>query len=610
MMNLAPSAALALCLVLPTSQAYKVVPVRAETALPATTFASVHFAGLGACQEQGGELGLIKLVERLLPEFDPAMLPAEANQQAAQAVREIEMAIQQMDQQLAQVGMDRAKVAALLNGPMALGLSRMTFMDGEIVPSMAMVMDVSADHAAAEHVVQLALGAILQEAGEWVDYEAEDLGGTELHLFMPKGQDGSIGMALTDRYLILSNSAGYARDCIRTAHGELASLIDDAGLEHARSRLGDDELLSVYLNTGLLSGWIEMFLPYEVDAVTDALGCRDIDGIYLAIGAGDSRSKEVLHLGVRGPETGLIRSLLAPASHRAAAMCPKDTVLYATSGVDPKGMLQAVHRVIESLPRSLQKEIMSAVNEGSHELEEVHQALALFGPEITIAVPMIGAQGMIPQSLVFIDSGRPEKAMKMILGMVEQQGMEIKTARFRDGEIHYTSIPTAIGQLSPAMIAHDGMVILASDLRALKAAIGRGEQNRRNLTSSESFVATMEEHKGATKLATLRFGDNISQIWGTLLPFLERQLEKQDQLQLPPEILPDEDELREILSDVVLTLTADDSGIAFRAEEPIGLGMVLASAGHALNWFLTTEDVDLSVFKGSLTAANGNKKIY
>ncbi len=609
-MNLAPATALAMCLVLPTSQALKVEAVRAETALPATTYASVHFAGLGACEDKGGELGLIKLIERLLPEFDPEMLPPDASQQAAQAVMEIERAIQQMDQQLAQAGMDRATLARLLHGPMALGLSRVTFFNGEILPSMALVLDVSADHEAGAQVMQMAVGGILQAAGEFIDYETEDLSGTELHLFMPKGQDGTIAMGLTDRYLIFSNSAGYARDCVRTAQGEIASLVDDVGLAHARSRLGEDELLSVYLNTGLLSGWIEMFLPYEVDAVTDALGCRDVDGIYLAIGAGDSRSKEVLHFGVRGPETGLIRSLLAPASHRAAAMCPKDTMFYATSGVDPKGMIDAVHRLIETLPAGMQQEIMATVKGSSHELEEIHQALALFGPEITIAMPMIGAQGMIPQGLVFIDSGRPETAMKMILGMVEQQGMEIKTARFRDGEIYYCSIPTALGQVSPAMLTHDGMVVIGSDVRALKAAIGRGEQNRRNLTSSESFMATLGEAKGATKLATVRVGDNISQIWGILLPMLEGFLERQDEIQLPPEILPDADELREILSDLVISLTADDSGIQVRAESPLGLGMALASIGYGLNWFLTTEDVDLSMFKGSLTAATGEKKIY
>lgn len=607
-MNIAPLAALVSCLLLPTSQGSRPLLVRAETALPATTYASVHFAGLAACRQTGGDLGIIKLVRRLLPELDAKLLPPETSKVAAQ----VQKAILQIDQQLAQVGMDRATLGAVLRGPMALGISRLTFVHGEVMPSLALVMDVNEAGRAAEGVFQLLLHGIMQAGGEDVEHDQEDVEGHELHLLCGERIGGSIALALTDRYLIISNSPGYARDCIRAATGEIASLVDDVGLQRARARLGEDELLSVYLNTNLLIGWVERFLPYEVDAVTDALGCRDVDGIYLALGAGDGRSKELLHLGIRGVDTGLIRSLLAPASHRVARMCPKNTLLYATVGIDPEGMLDAFDRLVDSLPKALRKQAQAGLRSADRDLEQARQMLSVFGPELTIAVPMISMQGMVPQGLVFLESRNPEQAKAMILGLAQQEGLAIKTASFRGEEIVYTSTMAGPVQITPAMTVYDGMLVLASDMRGLKAAISRGEQNRRNLTSSDSFAATLERSKNATALLNLRLGDNISQIWGMVLPWAEGRLDRQEMIKLSPEILPDEDEMREILSDVLLCLTADDDGIVISGEAPLGLGLLVASLGYGLDWFLSTENIDLSRFMGSISLAEkpAEKKIY
>ncbi len=575
-MFLATTLSLALALASPQGAEREASQKPMASLFPAGSYAFAQFAGLKRCRAASEDLGLVKLVERIAGQFDANLIPPELEQGLGQA-----------DRKLGQMGLDRGQIRSLLQGGIGIGLGRLTIAGKEPAPSLAIAIDIRSAQQEAKTLLRTA-GKVLGSMG--VEIETRKMMGQTVYaVALP---EATLLATRTSQYLIVSNSSGYLRDCLRCMSGQRPSMVKNEMLARGRKHYaGGGELASLFVNVDALAGWICNFVPYEVEEIGEILGVTGLDGIYLAAGTTENGSRDVIRLGIKGPENGLIRSVHGKAvTHRAASMCQDDTLFYSTVRLDLSKAEKSVGRIMAALPGQVSREIRKELHrEIGRELKRngvspkmLHEIFAALGQELTIAVPMIGTRTLMPQVVAFVDvkqDGVEESFAKLLTNTC---GVELKQNQFQGRTLHYTSLMVEGVRLSPAFTVQDGMLIGASDLRALKATLR--DKAGKSLSDQAGFQADTSRLAGASMYSTLRLGDNISKLWRIAEPFAEQA--QQHGIPIAPEMLPTEEELTAAIGNAVSSLAVGEHGLVVQDDQPLGGGAILAACGRYIDHLL------------------------
>jgi hypothetical protein len=551
-------------------------------AVPAGSFACVQFAGLAACRGSADELGMLALAERLVAKVEERLGDRFLPRDAVDAFDEV-------DRRLREIGLDRATIRQVLQGGVAFGVGRPTAFGDAMLPSMALVIDIEGREAAARKVAKT-LAGILVETGPDIEVVHEDLGGDPIEILRPKRHNGAVAWCIAPPFLIATNSPGYLRDCLRALRGEAPSLAADPGLARASDRLGPGALLSMSANTRVLGDWIGRFLPYEAEGLLDALGIDGCDGVLLGIGAERGSSVGVLHVGVTSrDDSPLLRATMAPSPNRAIDLCPADTLAFLSLTLDPQVLHDVVGRIVQALPNEARRELARGLHQAPFDHDRVKELIESLGPRISVAMPMPGTRSIVPELLAFVDVRGQADVQGQLARLCADLGVELTTARFQDREIHYVSVQDDGMRFSPSFVVHDGMLVLGSDLRGVKAALAREKGD--SLAASPSFATTLGDVRSSCCVFALRLGDNVAKIWDMVEPRLEGVLWRSDDIPVGIDDLPTVDELRTAFADVVCTARMDQHGITLRAQSPIGFGALLATCGKWLDKLLELEEL-------------------
>ena len=564
-----------------------------EQVFPESSFAVVRFAGLEACKKASSKLGVLKLGEQVLERAGEQFLERAIGKEL-----ELDQALRHMRQWFEKAGVDPSALRKVLQKPVALGIGRPTVFGEAIVPSMAIAIDVSGAKKQAEDMMQV-FEQHMRQHGPAVTVKTERINGHPFQVMRSRRESGTILYGFVDDCLLVSCSIGYAKECVATMAGERPSLARNRAFRHARSQLPADPLFDAYVNFEPVLGLAKPLLPYEAEGIGNAIGIRSLNGLYIATAPSGRNSIEVIHVGIEGPKSGLIKSIFGkPSSFRAARWCPPETLLFATASLNMAGVERAMKELVEALPtevgRELQREIDREVvreirRELRHinvELEDFTRLLGFFGPEVSFMVTQPGTREIVPEITAFVEVSDAERAKTALLEMLKRVGLEVKTTRYQGSDLHYCSLYRQEIPLSPSFTFRDGMMIASTQLRTLKTAVKRSTRPEESLATDELFRAARRSAGSASVFVNVRLGSTIAQSWNLVLPFVQSMLASEADIEIDEEVLPSVEEIKEAIGDLLLTLSVDDHGITLKASQPLGFGMFLALAGTVCDWTL------------------------
>ena len=314
--------------------------------------------------------------------------------------------------------------------------------------------------------------------------------------------------------MVLTNCKGYLRECVATCRGELPSYGQSSGYRSSQQQMPSDALVSGHLSLEPL--WFAgPFLPYEVTDVMDALGISELDGVSFALTTQGASSLSVAHIGLKGPKSGVVRSVLGrPASFSSAQLCPSETLFYATLSIDPEEVMASVSRVLDSLPpevsrdvrRELVHEIDSQLRPVGLSLEELCSMVGLFGPELTLAVTTPGSASLQPEMIAMIDVVDTDAAQRVVDSALQEADVpDAKLTSYKETEVRYwNAFKGSPVPYRPALAYHDGKLIVASSARTVKSTLARAVGKRKSLADQEDFARTTQQAHGASAVAMLR----------------------------------------------------------------------------------------------------------
>jgi hypothetical protein len=548
-----------------------------EDALPASSYAVVRFGGLEQAAEVGGRLGLVRLGQALIdqgagPAFQQFIGPA------------IEEAASELRNGLAPLGIAAGDLRGLLARPMALGIGRPTLFGNELIPSVALVVDIG-DRAEEIRRVVGALEAILVQTGPDITVAGLTVDGHRARVLSAAEAPGNIVIGRIGDYLLVTNSRGYFRDCVRTIDGKTPRL---TALDAVRANLPEPAMLSAYVNTDPVLSVLDPFLPYEASDIGEAIGIRGLTGLYIGVSGAGGGSAEVLHLGIAGSEQGLLRAPFAgPVSLEAAGYCSKDTVLFGAAALDPSAFLDAGQRMLALLPpnarqeveRELSQELGRELRQFGMTPEQLEAIVRAFGPSLSIAVNVPKQLIPIPEVMAFLEIRNPQLVEPILAMVMDQSELEWRTTTSRDREIHYANVKVDNVMLSPCFAFDDGMLLVSSHVRNLKAALGRRERPEDSLAAQPSFRRLQEDVGDATALVHIRGNKLIDLTW----PMAESQLRMVldgpgRQLGLNSDVIPQVEDVSQALGTSSLSFHVNDGGIFLKQVSNTGLGAILAGA--------------------------------
>jgi hypothetical protein len=558
-------------------------PDSIEDVFPASSWALVRFAGLAECARAADRLGLVRLGKASLDEAGPELRAA------------VESALQrdvpQWHRALEDAGLEPAVLRAVLANPIAAGVGRPTFFGGTPWPSVALALDVTGCDREAASLIEFVEQCVRQQTPD-VERTTVEVHGTSMAFLAAPRRSGEVAHARSGRYLLLANCASYLRECLATCRGELPSYGDSAAYRESRERLPEAALVNGHLSLEPL--WFTRpFLPYEVTDVFDALGLSALDGVSFALAT--DGGLDVAHLGIEGPDSGVLRSALGrPASLGAAALCPTDTLLYATLSIDTCGAMAAVRRVFDALPREFGSDLREQVARDLDQqlqglgtgLDELCASIGLFGPELTIAVTSPGSSALQPELVAMVDVADAEAAQRLLAAALHRLGVsEGKETAYGETPIRYwNAFEGSPMPYRPAVAVHGGRLIAASSSRALKSALARAAGKSEGLDAEDDFAPIAASAQGASGLVVLRLNSAVPQLWSLAVPWLEKALAKLGDVD--PDVLPTREQVSEAIGDGVVTFTVDGDGISLCSRQVLGPGALIAAAGalfdHAL----------------------------
>ncbi|MEM7203690.1 MAG: hypothetical protein AAF628_25725 [Planctomycetota bacterium] len=551
-------------------------PVRA---LPASSWGCVSFAGMAACRGAADQTKLAGLLRRGF-----GML---GDDHRGMVMGRLEEGIRRLRGGLKRAGLEAATVRAVLDRPWAVGIGRPTFFDDNFIPSIALVVDIRGATAEAKSLIQAMEGLMLRD-GSPIEQASRQRDGLPVGILTSRHGSGSILYTHTDEVFLISNSPGYFDECVAAWRGQAPNLARREEYRTDIARLGSAPLLATWLDLSLFADLIAPLIPYEIADIGAALGVTRVRSVCMASTLHDEASVDLFHLGIQGPQEGLLRRALGRnASHAAAALCPDDTMLYLTAPCDAAGVVETLEHIMAALPEELRRDLH---HELRHELdmgddvspEHLLDFVAAFGPEMTVAMGTPLRQSAIPDAVMLLDVVDQSKANRVLGWFLEQAdgGKEISQATYGDATIHYVSLDMNRVQLSPALTLHDGRLIAGSTVGAVKSALARAQGKKKGLDPAAIKAQVPSEAAG---VLWVRIRDSLPLFWRSVENLAEAPL---DRMGIDPEILPTDEELVEALRDALITAHVDGEGLTLKAKQSVGissfLGALAVAVDHAL----------------------------
>ncbi len=550
-------------------------------AIPAASYVALEFAGLDACREAAGSLGIASLIETVAA-------PARR-----ELMRELRGEWRHVEDVLERLELDRSTLRELIRSPMAVGVSRLTFFADIAMPSIAIAIDTSDREQRLVSAIKSALGN-LQRARS-LELEDRRRGESTTWILSHPRKNGRIAAAWTDDLLLLSNSPRYVRECLEAWEGDRKNLAGLDAREHGRETLGGNVLLSAVLNLDAVSG----LLPYEVDDVADALGVRPDDRVFVGLGVDGKVSRELVHVHTRRAPKGLAEAMLpGRVRGKAAAYCAPETLVYGAGRIDVEAVGKAAHRLMQALPtearhevqrelgreitRELRRELGVDLGELPPEFEHLFAELSESEGEWTFAVPTPSLRSPIPHGLLVFEFEDANDLADAVHGALAKS-TRLKKIEFRGAELHYLKISNGV-RLSPSFCVHDGVLLAASDLRVLKSALVRKIEDKPSL-ADEGFETRIGSVKPSMFLS-VRLREAIETYW-PLVYSLASSAPEEELEGLDLDAVPEADEMLDRMADMKLGIARHKRGLDFVCESPVGLGAVLAVLGQTVDEFLS-----------------------
>ncbi|MCC6670797.1 MAG: hypothetical protein IT458_07045 [Planctomycetes bacterium] len=544
-------------------------PAGLERFLPRSSYATLRFAGLGACKEAAARFGLHQLVTQTLARGGQPLLDQLAG-------GEVGAGLARMHDGLGVLALDRAALREVLQGEVAFAVGRPTIAAPEQgMPSLLLVVDGTGRRGALDQVVlAIETWTGLAQGGEPAVEEQEGVK-VQVHSF---GRRATLVKAMAGDVLLVSNSPGMVREALSAARSGRGTIAEEPGYRRARARAGGTPLLHAYANLGVMSRIFEPFLPYEASDLGRALGLQGVRGLSVVAGIGDGTGAEVWSLECDFAQQGILPEMAASqVSGAAARWMPEDAVAVASVRCDGAAIVQGIERIAAALPvpfREESKRGLAAPVDGTG--ATVRELAGLLGPEITVGATVPLQRTPLPQVVLAFAVRDPQRVVTLLNQLIEARSRRpIRHTTFQGVEIHYLEAGSDQVRVAPAYAVVDGHIVATLQVPNLKAVLARSQKSG-------------EAPKAVPALASLRvdLGAAAAPFWPLVTQQALPQLAAQGYGALA-DALPGVDEVRAKAGVAEWTLAVDQGGMVLRRKDPLTMGAWLASLGTAVDWALS-----------------------
>jgi hypothetical protein len=186
--------------------------------------------------------------------------------------------------------------------------------------------------------------------------------------------------------------------------------------------------------------------------------------------------------------------------------------------------------------------------------------------------------------VVFADVADPQVAQQLI-GMLKSQLRRVtwETTDFQGTEIQYCKLNVGMN-LSPAFAVHEGMVVAATTLQALRGALGQPKRQQ-SLARDAAFGELLQKNQGALVLIA-RADVALQKAWPLAQLGIGAGLSLLPGEGVDAEAIPTVEQMQAEVDDVVAYARVDADGVTLRQSSPVGLTAFVASAGAVVDWAL------------------------
>lgn len=551
----------------------------AASAIPASSIARLEFAGLDACAAAADRLGLVGLLEPSAGVLRQRLTEWAATPSA------------RLSRMLEELGFDRAKLSAVLGRPAAIGVGRLTLFGDAVLPSVAAVFEVGAEGAAAMTAVERVAARFEHTRGLVLSHES--LGQDRCLRLVHPEQNGELVAVLGADLLIVSNSSDYAQACLAAARGAAPRMESSADAERPADATS---LVRLTLDPRRLAA----LLPYQADKVGAALGVDVASRLVADFSIGADAARDSLRVRGGAPVGGLLAALFGAerGDHRVALSYAKDDALVVARGQLNTGAIhEAIDGLAAALPRSVHREVGKALRHAhsqiKRELEGLGGLAAALGEgagQWTFVAPVPSPASPLPRGLCVVEGLDARAIAKSIGRLVRAAGLPIETVKLRDRFVYYTSVEAGL-RYTPALAVDEGRLLLASDVRYLKAALARRD------TGAADTLAAAEPATGlaaqSSTMVQIRLPQLAEVFWGPLRGMLRVAAAEATQygIDFDPETLPETDEIVDALADCTIGFVPRADGFEVASESPIGCAGVLAIVGDVARDLLRDQRV-------------------
>jgi hypothetical protein len=540
--------------------------------IPASAHAVVQFAGLADCRNAWCDHGLAPIVhdafERLGAPHRKKLLEPWRRELAPKVRRA-----------LRRIGIGPATIRALLRGPCALVVGRPTVASGKMVPSIAILLDVSDAVTSADRVVSRM--AALAGRGRMKEEVIQGVATRIIHVDNPGVR--RIYAGTTGRRLVVSNSRGLFTEILTTARGRGRSVAMLAAYRVGRKHLKGRALGSIWVNTQPWMVAARPFLPYEAESIGAALGLGELRGVFVAAGTDGSLGTEVCHIGLPGEAGGLFRAAFkGSVSLDTAALCSPDTIAFVAMRLDAATFLRGLRGMFARLPGWMRTELENELGDVTRGLDKIGKHVSVLTGDFAVACSSPKAVP-IPEVTLFVGvRGQDQVTQELRRVMQRRHGASLNSQKFLDVDIHHVTVTVKGVGLAPCFACKDGVLMISTHPRILKATLRRWQKKGPSLRDRPDWQAAARRARGCNSLVYVATGEVARRLMGT--PQVARWLRTRLlETGLNPNILPEADDLGRALSSIVVTTRIDRDGFTMVSRSPVFEGSVLAAAGFALD---------------------------